>query len=98
MIRPDFIPPNAPPPLLDLMTGRGLRRAAHLFGVRVATGGMEYGDAVALLMQSYVVHVWTGAQHWRIPAVERRLGKIVDEQAAFSRALLENDDEYTPAG
>ena len=61
VIRPSFIPPEIPPPLINLTTGAGIKRAIPIFAWAIANGA-SYADCLDVLVCAYVRHVWKGEE------------------------------------
>ena len=84
-MRPAFIPPNAPAPLIRMTSMRGIRRALPLLGWGVAHGHATMAQAVQAVTEAFLTRVWDGRKvPYAVKVRERIIKRLYDYARDFA--------------
>ena len=92
-MRPPFIPPATPAPLIQMTSLHGIRRALPIWAWGVVNNRVTMAEAIAAVTQSFLERVWNGRSVPYAVRVHARIVARLADAVARMEALAERTAE-----
>ena len=93
VVRPPFIPPATPAPLIQMTSLHGIRRALPIWAWGVVNNRVTMAEAIAAVTQAFLERVWNGRSVPYAVRVHTRIVARLADAVARMEALAERTAE-----